>query len=56
MALMRMAAARGENERVRSLYAEISAIPPDQDDPWSFYSLCGTSGTSLDGLRAEAMR
>jgi hypothetical protein len=57
MALMRMASARGENERVRSLFAEISAIPPDQDDPWSFYSLCGTSGTSLlDGLRAEAMR
>ena len=57
MALMRIASARGDNERVRLLFGEISGIPPDQDDPWSFYSLCGITGDSLlDGLRAEAMR
>ena len=57
IALMRIAAAGGENERVRSLVAAISGTPPDQDDPWSVYSVCGLSGESLlDGLRAEAMR
>ena len=57
IALLRMAAAGGENERVRSLVAGLSGIPPDQDDPWSVYSVCGISGESLlDGLRAEAMR
>jgi tetratricopeptide (TPR) repeat protein len=57
VALMRIAAAGGENERVRSLVAELSEVPPDQDDPWSVYFLCGRSGESLlDGLRAEALR
>jgi hypothetical protein len=57
IALMRIAAARGEHERVRALAAEIAESPDDEDDPWSFYPLCGTMGRSLlDGLRAEALR
>jgi hypothetical protein len=56
IALVRLSAAGGENERVRSLVAELSGIPPDQDDPWNVYSACGLSGESLlEDLRAEAM-
>ena len=58
IALMRMAALRGEDERVRALAAEVAERPDDdEDDPWSFYPLCGTTRRSLlDGLRAEALR
>jgi tetratricopeptide (TPR) repeat protein len=57
VALMRIAAGRGEHERVRSLAGEISErIDDDNEDPWSYYSLCATGTDLLDGLRAEAQR
>jgi hypothetical protein len=57
IALMRLAADRGDRERVRSLATEIAENPvDDEEDPWSFYPLCATGGDLLDGLRAEAQR
>jgi hypothetical protein len=57
IALIRIAALRGEGERVRALAAEVADRADHDDDPWSFYPLCGIPGRSLlDGLRAEALR
>jgi tetratricopeptide (TPR) repeat protein len=57
VALMRIAAARSERERVRSFAGEISeSADDDEEDPWSYYPLCATGTDLLDGLRAEAQR
>jgi len=52
IALIRIAATRGQDERVRSLAGEIPAMAAAQrDDPWSYYTLCVTSGDLFEGLR-----
>jgi hypothetical protein len=57
IALIRIAAFRGDDERVRLLAAEVAERSNDEDDPWSVYPVCGITGWSLlDGLRADALR
>ena len=57
IALMRIAGAHGEHERVRALAGEISdGAAADREDPWIGYRICVTGGELLNGLRGEAQR
>jgi hypothetical protein len=55
IALIRIEAGLGHNDRVRMLAAEIPpAADPQGNDPWHFYNRCFTGNGLLEGLRAEA--
>jgi hypothetical protein len=57
VALIRIAAMRGQDEQVQSLAAEIPTMAATgQEDPWSYYNLCVTGGDLFEGLRADARR
>ena len=57
IALIRIAAMRGQSAYVHSLAAEIPAMEAKgQEDPWSHYNLCVTGGDLFEGLRADARR
>lgn len=55
IALIRIEAALGHDDRARALAAEIPpAADPGVTDPWHSYNLCFTGPGLLEGLRAEA--
>jgi tetratricopeptide (TPR) repeat protein len=57
IALIRIAAMRGQTEHVRMLAEEIPAMEAaGEEDPWSHYNLCVTAGDLFEGLRADARR
>ena len=57
IALIRIAAMRGQTESVRSRAAEIPVMESaGQEDPWTHYNLCVTGGDLFEGLRADAGR
>jgi len=57
IALIRIAAMRGQVESVRSLSAAIPTMEAaGEEDPWNHYNLCVTGGDLFEGLRADASR
>ena len=57
IALIRIAAMRGQDEQVQALAAEIPTMAAaGHEDPWSFWNLCVTGGDLSEGLRADARR
>ena len=55
IALIRIAAMRGQSAYVQSLAAEIPVMEAKgEEDPWGHYNLCVTGGDLFEGLRADA--
>jgi hypothetical protein len=56
VALGRVEAALGHNERAREIAAEYAHLPGKAEDPWWDYCLGGFTSGALDWLRQEARR